>query len=67
MNARSNTMQTTSVDQIRQGWNAYDANNQHIGEAIEVGGDYVLVQKGMFFPKDLYIPLAAVSSVDAAN
>lgn len=67
MNARSNTMSTTNVDQIRNGWNAYDANRQHIGDVIEVGSNYVLVQKGLFFPKDLYIPLSKVTSVDEAN
>ena len=67
MNVRSNTMQTANIDQIRDGWNAYDADGQSIGDAVEVGSDYVLVQKGMFFPKDLYIPLAAVTSVDVAN
>jgi uncharacterized protein (TIGR02271 family) len=67
MNARSNTMASTDVGQIQNGWNAYDAKGEHIGDAIEVGTDYVLVQKGMFFPKDLYIPLSAVTSVDASN
>ena len=67
MNARSNTMQTTNVDQIRNGWTAYDANREQIGDVIEVGSNYVLVQKGLFFPKDLYIPLSEVTSVDDAN
>jgi uncharacterized protein (TIGR02271 family) len=67
MNARSNTMQTTNVDQIRNGWTAYDANREQIGDVIEVGSNYVLVQKGLFFPKDLYIPISQVTSVDEAN
>ena len=58
MNARSNTMATTNVDQIRNGWTAYDANREQIGDVIEIGSNYVLVQKGLFFPKDLYIPLS---------
>ena len=67
MNARSNTMQTTNVDQIRNGWTAYDANREQIGDVFEIGSNYVLVQKGLFFPKDLYIPLSQVTSVDEAN
>ena len=67
MNARSTTTTSTDVDQIRNGWNAYDAKREHIGDAIEVGNDYVLVQKGLFFPKDLYIPHSAITSVDPAN
>ena len=67
MNARSSTMVSTDIDQIQNGWNAYDTKREHIGDAIEVGNSYVLVQKGMFFPKDLYIPHSAVTSVDPAN
>jgi uncharacterized protein (TIGR02271 family) len=67
MKARSNTMESRDVGRIHEGWNAYDAKHEHIGDAIEVGTDYVLVQKGLFFPKDLYIPLSAVTSVDPAN
>ena len=67
MNARSNTTQTMNVDLIRNGWSAYDAKGDQIGDVVEVGSNYVLVQKGMFFPKDLYIPLSQVTSVDEAN
>jgi uncharacterized protein (TIGR02271 family) len=67
MNARSNTTKTARAEQIGDGWNAFDADGEHIGDVQEVGSNYVLVQKGMFFPKDLYIPLSAVKSVDAAN
>jgi uncharacterized protein (TIGR02271 family) len=67
MNARTRTMPSTNVAQIQNGWGAFDANGESIGNAIDVGTDYVLVQKGLFFPKDLYVPLSAVSSVDEAN
>jgi uncharacterized protein (TIGR02271 family) len=67
MQGRSITMQTMSVDQIRNGWNAYDARGEHIGDVVEVGSNYALVQKGMFFPKDLYIPFSKVTRVDEAN
>lgn len=67
MNARTDTMRSTNVDHIQNGWSAYDAKGENMGNAIEVGRGYVLVQKGLFFPKDLYIPLSAVTSVDDAN
>ena len=67
MNARSNTMQATNVATIQYGWHAYDANREHIGDVIEVGSNYALVQKGLFFPKDLYIPFSAVTSIDESN
>ena len=45
-------MQTMNVDQIRNGWNAYDARGEHIGDVVEVGSNYALVQKGMSrFPR----------------
>ena len=67
MNARSNTMQTTNLDQIRSGWTAYDAKGEKIGDVIEVGSNYVLVQKGWLLPTDLYIPLSSVTRVDEAD
>jgi uncharacterized protein (TIGR02271 family) len=49
---------------IQAGWNAYDIADEKIGEVAEVGQNYVLVQKGLFFPKDIYIPLSYVSNID---
>ena len=60
-------MKTMNLDQIRTGWTAIDANGEQIGDVVEVGSNYVLVQKGMFFPRDLYIPLSEVTSVDEAD
>ena len=67
MSARKTDMRGTDVGHIQNGWNAYDANGERIGDVVEVDSTYVLVRKGMFFPKDLYIPLAAVTSVDEAG
>jgi uncharacterized protein (TIGR02271 family) len=64
MNARGNATQTTNLELIRRGWNAYDAKGEQIGDAVEVGSNYVRVQKGLFFPRDLYIPFSAITSVD---
>ena len=58
-------MQTTQ--NIQPGWIAYDQADEKIGEVAEVGQDYVLVQKGLFFPTDIYIPLASVAAVDAED
>src|SRR5918993_4771655 len=67
MSARNTKMRATDVGHIQNGWNAYDANGERIGDVVEVDSAYVLVRKGMFFPKDLYIPLTAVTSVDEAG
>ena len=60
-------MQTMNVDRIQTGWNAYDAEGEKIGDVVEVGSNYVLVQKGWFLPQNLYIPLASVTSIDEPN
>jgi uncharacterized protein (TIGR02271 family) len=52
------------MNTIQAGWNAYDMADEKIGEVAEVGQNYVLVQKGLFFPKDIYIPLSYVSNID---
>ena len=54
----------SNMNSIQAGWNAYDVADEKIGEVAEVGQNYVLVQKGLFFPKDIYIPLSYVSSID---
>jgi uncharacterized protein (TIGR02271 family) len=35
-----------------------------VGDVAEVGSNYVLVQKGWLFTRDIYIPTSAISSVD---
>ena len=60
-------MQTMNVDRIQTGWNAYDAEGEKIGDVIEVGSNYVLVQKGWFMPQNVYIPLSSVTSIDEPN
>lgn len=57
-------MQTMNLDRIRTGWNAYDAEGAKIGEVVELGSNYVLVQQGWLLPQDLYIPLSSVTSID---
>ena len=60
-------MQTTTTDQIGAGWTAYDETGEKIGDVLEIGSNYALVQKGSFFPEDVYIPLASVTSVNTAE
>jgi hypothetical protein len=57
-------MQEINVFQIQPGWTAYDVMAEKLGIAIERGSTYVLVEKGVLLPADLYIPLSHVSSVN---
>ena len=49
---------------IETGWNVYDNAGDKIGSVSEIGANYVLVQKGVIFVRDIYIPLTAVTAAD---
>jgi uncharacterized protein (TIGR02271 family) len=57
-------MQSNST-QVQPGWDVIGSDDQKIGEVTEVGSNYVVLTKGLIFPKDLYVPLNTISSVDA--
>lgn len=49
---------------VREGADAYDRDGERIGTIEEVGTNYFLVTKGLIFPKDIYVPFTAITSVD---
>ena len=49
---------------IQTGWDVYASDGEHIGTVDEVGDDYVLVQKGLIFPRDLYIPITSITRTE---
>ncbi len=57
----------SNMGQIAQGAVVYGSNNEKIGQIAEVGQDHLLVQKGMLFHKDMYVPMSAVSRVDGKH
>jgi len=54
---------TMNTRQIQAGWNVYGSDDAKVGDVAEVGSNYLLVQKGWLFTRDIYIPLSAVASV----
>jgi uncharacterized protein (TIGR02271 family) len=58
---------SSTYDQIQAGWSAHGRDGDKIGEIEEIGQNYLLVTKGLIFPKDLYIPMTNVQSVDASE
>jgi uncharacterized protein (TIGR02271 family) len=54
-------------DQIDRDWTVYDVNDEKVGDVAEVGAGYLLVQKGLLFIKDIYIPMGQVRDTDAAS
>ncbi len=51
------------TQRIENGWDVYGSDGEKVGNVAEVGSNYLLVQKGLFFTKDFYIPTSAVASV----
>jgi uncharacterized protein (TIGR02271 family) len=49
-----------TVADVQPGWDVYSADEQKVGNVDRVEQNYIVAHKGIFFPKDLYIPLAAV-------
>ena len=58
------TTGTMNIDQIQNGWDVYGSDGEKVGDVDEVGPNYVLVQKGMFFTKDLYVPTSAITDIE---
>ena len=54
----------SNLRRIEPGTNVYDSYGDKVGDVSEVGSNYVLVQKGWLFTRDIYIPLSAVTGVD---
>jgi len=57
-------MQTHATD-IQPGWDAIGADDQKIGTIQDVGTNYLLIEKGLIFVNDIYVPSRAVTSIDA--
>ncbi len=51
------------TQRIENGWDVYGSDGEKVGNVAEVGSNYLLVQKGLFFTRDFYIPTSAVASV----
>ena len=49
--------------QVSPGAAVYGSDNEKIGEVAEMGSNYFLVQKGLIFIKDLYLPTSAIARV----
>ena len=56
--------QTIDRAMLREGYVVYDHDGNHVGSVNEVAENYVLVQKGKFFPRDVYVPVIAIERVE---
>lgn len=49
---------------VREGDEVVGADGDKVGNVTAVTADYLVVEKGWFFPSDYYIPLSAVTTYD---
>jgi len=52
---------------FREGMTVYGADGDKVGKVVAVDPNYIVVEKGFFFPTDFYIPTSAIASVDDDN
>jgi len=50
--------------EISEGTDVYGSDGDKVGSVVAVQPNYIVVEKGFFFPTDYYIPTSAVSSYD---
>jgi hypothetical protein len=49
---------------ITEGTDVYGSDGDKVGSVVAVRPNYLVVEKGFFFPTDYYIPVSAVSGVE---
>jgi uncharacterized protein (TIGR02271 family) len=64
---RTDVLEDVMQYQITRGWAVYDVNNDKLGEVADTGENYLLVQKGLLFIKDVYVPTSAIRETDDVN
>jgi uncharacterized protein (TIGR02271 family) len=52
---------------IQVGDDVFGSDGEKVGSVAEVLADYLVVEKGFFFPTDYYIPLSAVNTADGGQ
>jgi len=59
-------MQSTTLrTPIELGTTVYGSDGQKIGDVAELQSDYIVIEKGFIFTKDLFIPMTSIASQDA--
>jgi len=58
---------TTSQYQFREGDDVLGSDGEKVGSVHSIGSNYLVVEKGFFFPTDYYVPFGAVASYDDAD
>ena len=56
-----------NVVDVQPGAAVYGSDGEKVGSVIEVGPDYMVVEKGFFFPSDYFVPRGAIAAVGAGQ
>jgi len=51
---------TFDLAQVQHGWDVYGVDGDKIGDVGQVSDGYLVVSKGFFFPRERYVPAAAI-------
>ena len=54
--------ETIDRSSLAVGTDVYGSDQEHIGSIAEIGANYLLVEKGLLFRKDIYVPFSAVTA-----
>lgn len=59
-------METTSgqIIDVEPGASVFGSDGEKLGSIMEIGPDYIVVEKGLFFPTDYFVPNGAIASVE---
>lgn len=49
---------------VAEGDEVYGSDGDKLGNVVAANNDYIVVEKGWFFPTDYYIPMSAISTYD---
>src|SRR5919107_3765951 len=55
---------TTDQWNLREGTEVFGSDGSKVGKVIAVHDNYLVVEKGFFFPTDYYVPTSAIANYD---
>jgi len=58
---------TTSQYQFREGDDVLGSDGEKVGSVHSIGSNYLVVEKGFFFPTDYYVPFGSIASYDESD
>lgn len=56
----------TDTNPIREGADVVDSDGERLGNVIAATPEYIVVEQGMFFPTDFYIPRNVIDKIEDA-